>query len=195
LSDGRRQFIHLTIAGVDDIPIDPLSDLYRNLLEALRKLGDVSVPIQLESRELITLVLGANIRLQPDYLWDPVALEVRTVLLDKFGFRKRALGQPALLCEIIGAIHAVEGVAYVDVDAFGGVPEKTTDANGERQLQTLPQLAKAVQDIVKPKGATVGPLQSVPALLAGFDKGALHAAQLAIFTAAVQDTIVLNQIK
>jgi len=195
LSDGRRQFIHLTIAGVDDIPIDPLSDLYRNLLEALRKLGDVSVPIQLESRELITLVLGANIRLQPDYLWDPVALEVRTVLLDKFGFRKRALGQPALLCEIIGAIQAVEGVAYVDVDAFGGVPEKTTDANGERQLQTLPQLAKAVQDIVKPKGATVGPLQSVPALLAGFDKGALHAAQLAIFTAAVQDTIVLNQIK
>ena len=195
LSDGRRQFIHLTIAGVDDIPIDPLSDLYRNLLEALRKLGDVSVPIQLESRELITLVLGANIRLEPDYLWDPVALEVRTVLLDKFGFRKRALGQPALLCEIIGAIHAVEGVAYVDVDAFGGVPEKTTDANGERQLQTLPQLAKAVQDIVKPKGATVGPLQSVPALLAGFDKGALHAAQLAIFTAAVQDTIVLNQIK
>lgn len=196
LSDGRSQFIHLTIAGVDDIPIDPLSDLYRNLLEALRKLGDVSVPVRLDSRELITLVVSANIRLQPDYLWDPVALEIRTVLLDKFGFRKRGLGQPALLCEIIGAIQAVEGVAYVDVDAFGGVPEKSTDANGERQLQTLDQLAQAVQDIVKPpQGAPVGPSQSVLASLAGFDKGALHAAQLAIFTPAVQDTIVLNQIK
>ena len=196
LSDGRRQFIHLTIAGVDDIPIDPLSDLYRNLLEALRKLGDVSVPVQLDSRELIILVLSANIRLLPDYLWDPVALEVRTVLLDRFGFRKRALGQPALLCEIISAIHAVEGVAYVDVDAFGGVPERTTDANGKRQLQTLEQIAQAVQNLVKPpQGAPVGPSQSVLPVLADFDKGALHAAQLAIFTPAVQDTIVLNQIK
>jgi predicted phage baseplate assembly protein len=196
LSDGRRQFIHLTIAGVDDIPIDPLSDLHRNLLEALRKLGDVSVPVQLDSRELIILVLSANIRLLPDYLWDPVALEVRTALLDKFGFRKRALGQPALLCEIISAIHAVEGVAYVDVDAFGGVPERTTDKDGKRQLQTLKQIADAVQNIVKPpQGAAVGPSQSVLPGLAGFDKGALHAAQLAIFTPNVQDTIVLNQIK
>src|ERR1044072_8764515 len=151
LSDSRRQFIHLTIAGVDDIPIDPLSDLYRNLLEALRKLGDVSVPIQIDSRELIILVLSARMRLQPDYLWDPVALEVRTALLDKFGFRKRALGQPALLCEIIGAIQSIEGVAYVDVDAFGGVPEKTTAQDGTRQLQTLDQLAESVQKIVTPQ--------------------------------------------
>jgi len=196
LSDGQRQFIHLTIAGVDDIPIDPLSDLHRNLLEALRKLGDVSVPVQLDSRELIILVLSANIRLLPDYLWDPVALEVRTVLLDRFGFRKRALGQPALLCEIISAIHAVEGVAYVDVDAFGGVAERATDANGKRQLQTLEQIAQAVQNLVKPpQGAAVGPSQSVLPGLADFDKGALRAAQSAIFTPALQDPIVLNQIK
>src|ERR1044072_9839221 len=118
LSDSRRQFIHLTIAGVDDIPIDPLSDLYRNLLEALRKLGDVSVPIQIDSRELIILVLSARIRLQPDYLWDPVALEVRTALLDKFGFRKRALGQPALLCEIIGAIQSRVGGGFLLTACF-----------------------------------------------------------------------------
>ena len=35
LSDGRRQLVHVTIAGADDIPIDPTSDLYRNLLIAL----------------------------------------------------------------------------------------------------------------------------------------------------------------
>jgi hypothetical protein len=194
LSDSRRQFVHLTIAGVDDIPIDPLSDLYRNLLEALRKLGDVSVPIQLDSRELIVLVLSANIRLQPDYLWDPVALEVRAALVEEFGFRKRALGQPALLCEVIGAIQAIEGVAYVDVDAFGGVPERTTDT-GKRRLLTLDELAAAVQQIVKPQAGTIGPSQTVMASLADFEQGVLHAAQLAIFTPEVQDTIVLNQIK
>ncbi|MGH9882394.1 MAG: putative baseplate assembly protein, partial [Pyrinomonadaceae bacterium] len=195
LSDRRRQFIHLTIAGVDDIPIDPVSDLYRNLIEALRNLGDASVPVQVDSRELIILVLSARIRLQQDYLWDPVVLEVRTALFDKFGFRKRALGQPALLCEIISCIQAIEGVAYVDVDSFGGVPEKVTDQNGKRRLQTLEELATAVQQIVTPPAGSVGPSQTVMAKLADFEGGALRPAQLAIFTPAVQDTIVLNQIK
>lgn len=195
LSDGLRQFIHLTIAGVDDIPIDPVSDLYRNLREALRALGDVSVGVQIDSRELIILVLSANIRLAPDYLWDPVVTEVRTALFDKFGFRKRALGQPALLCEIIACIQAIKGVAYVDVDAFGGVPEKVTDQNGTRRLQTLEELAATVQQIVTPPAGSSGPSQAVMAGLADFENGALHPAQLAIFTPTVQDTIVLNQIK
>jgi predicted phage baseplate assembly protein len=193
LSDRRRQFIHLTIAGVDDAPIDPTSDLQRNLLGALRKLGDLSIGIKIDSRELIILVLSANIRLQPDYLWDPVALEVRTTIFDKFGFRKRALGQPALLCEIIAAIQAVEGVAYVDVDAFGGVNErKTDDQTGKRRLQKLDELSASVQAIA---AGTAGPSQTVPAGLAAFEDDALSAAQLAIFTPTVPDTVVLNQIK
>lgn len=192
LNDRRSQFIHLTIAGVDDIPIDPVSDLYRNLLAALRSLGDLSVGVKIDSRELIILVLSAKLRLQPDYLWDPVALDVRTALFDKFGFRKRALGQPALLCEIIACIQAVEGVAYVDVDAFGGVPEKITDQNGTRRLQTLEELAATVQQIA---AGPDGPSQAVTSGLAGFEAGALSPAQLAIFTPSVKDTVVLNQIK
>lgn len=195
LSDRRRQFIHLTIAGVDDIPIDPVSDLQRNLLAALRNLGDLSVGIQIESRELIILVLSAKIRLQPDYLWDPVALEVRNAVFDKFGFRKRALGQPALLCEIIACIQAIEGVAYVDVDAFGGVPEKVTDTNGTRRLQLPEELADAVQEIVNAPVGSSAPGQAVMAGLAGFEGGALSPAQLAIFIPSVPDTVVLNQIK
>ena len=193
LSDRRRQFIHLTIAGVDDAPIDPTSDLQRNLLGALRKLGDLSIGIKIDSRELIILVLSASIRLQPDYLWDPVAIAVRTTIFDKFGFRIRALGQPALLCEIIAAIQAVEGVAYVDVDAFGGVNERTTDAQtGKRRLQTLDELSASVQAIA---AGTAGPSQTVMAGLAAFEDDALSAAQLAIFTPTVPDTVVLNQIK
>lgn len=198
LSDRRRQFIHLTIAGADDIPIDPVSDLYRNLLAALRALGDLSVAVQIESRELIILVLGANIRLELNYLWDPVASAVRAALFEKFGFRKRALGQAALLCEIIGCIQAIEGVAYVDVDAFGGIHEKVGDPNGTRRLQTLEELAATVQEIVNPALPAAGSVtasQVVPASLADYEKGVLHPAQLAIFTPALPDTIVLNQIK
>ncbi len=190
LSDGSRPFIHLTIAGADDAPIDPVSDLYRNLTEALTALGDVSVAVQIESRELIVLVLSARIRLEPDYLWEPVASEVRAALFEKFGFRKRALGQPALLCEIIGCIQSVKGVAYVDVDAFGGVPEKVTGTDGIRRLLTLEEISTTVQQIV----TSSTPSQSVLAGIAGIDNGALRAAQLAIFTASVPDTVVLNQI-
>lgn len=196
LSDGRRELVHITIAGADDIPIDPASDLYRNLLAALTRLGDVGLTVQVEMREMVVLVLSAKVRLAPDYLWDPVVTEIRARLLDEFGFQKRALGQPALLCEFISVIQNTEGVAYVDVDALGGIPEKKTD-KGTRRLLTLPEMANIVQEIVNapstfPKAAR--PLDRVNADIAGVEKGVLHPAQLAIFTPAVPDTLILNQI-
>lgn len=152
LSDGSRELVHLTIAGADDIPIDVDSDLYRNLLAALRRYGDPDLPIVVEMRELIVLVIAAKVRIAPDYQWEPVATAVRAALFDTFGFAKRALGQPALLCEVIGCIQNVEGVAWVDVDAFGGIPEKKLDdrTGDHRRLLTLEELAKAARDIVDP---------------------------------------------
>jgi len=199
LSDGRRQLVYLTIAGADDAPIDITSDLYRNLLQALRRFGDASLPVQVDMRELLVLVLSARIALAPDYQWEPVALKVRAAMLDAFGFEHRALGQPALLCEVIGLIQNTEGVAWVDVDAFGGLPEKTADADGTRRLLTLDELAAAVQQITQAGNpaknqAPAGPAQRVAANAAGFENGALRPAQLAIFSAAVPDTIILNQI-
>jgi predicted phage baseplate assembly protein len=93
-SDGRRQLLHLTIAGADDIPIDPSSDLYRNLLAAFRKLGDRDVPVQVDQRELTALVLSAGVKLLPDYLWEPVVSAIRARLLDAFGFGKRSVSPP-----------------------------------------------------------------------------------------------------
>jgi hypothetical protein len=181
LSDGRRQLVHVTIAGVDDIPIDATSDLYQNLLVALRGFGDPDLPVQVELRELIVLVLSANVRLATDYQWEPVVTKIRAALLDDFGFQKRAIGQPVLLSEIISAIQKIKGVAYVDVDAFGGVTEQLS----------LDGIAGAVQNIIKQPS----PGSRVDVNLANFESGALHPAQLAIFTDAVPDTLILNQIK
>ncbi|OGB24086.1 MAG: putative baseplate assembly protein [Burkholderiales bacterium RIFCSPLOWO2_02_FULL_57_36] len=186
LSDGRRQLVHLTIAGADDMPIDTTSDLYRNLLAALRQFGDAALPVQVDLRELLLLALSARIALAPDHQWEPVALRVRQSLLDHFGFRRRALGQPALLCEVISLIQNTEGVAWVDVDLFGGIPEKTSEADGTRRLLTLEELADTVRDIA-------GPAPHVQANFAEVENGALRPAQLAIFSAAVPDTIILNQ--
>lgn len=209
LSDGHRQVVHLTIAGADDIPIDPVSDLYQNLLIALREFGSDTTAVQVDVRELIALVLAANVRLLPDYKWEPVATAVRASLVDRFGFHKRALGQPALVCEIIAAIQQVEGVAYVDVDSFGGVPEKITK-DGKRTLITLSEINEAIQFITNLPATTPGHGNEntwqvaiiernpttffVPAGLAEYSQGVLRPAQLAIFQASVPDTIVLNQL-
>jgi hypothetical protein len=200
VSDGRRQLIHLTIAGAGDVPIDPSSDLYQNLLAAFRKLGDRDLPVQVDRRELIALVLSARIKLLPDYLWEPVATAIRGRLLDVFGFDARSLGQPALRCEVISAIQGVPGVAYVDLDAFGGVPDRKRAANGARVLLEPTDIAQAVADVVEPPArrtrATVDSQsgERVDAFPGGLDQGTLRPAQLAIFTAAVADTLILNQL-
>jgi hypothetical protein len=127
LSDGGREVVHVTIAGADDIPIDPTSDLHRNLLTALRELGYPGLTVELAMRERIALVLEAKLRLADGHRWEPVVAAVRARLLDRFGFHARALGQPALLCEIVAAIQSVRGVAWADVDRFGGIPETVYD--------------------------------------------------------------------
>ncbi|WP_082411681.1 putative baseplate assembly protein, partial [Methylogaea oryzae] len=151
LSDGRRELVHITIAGADDIPIDRDSDLYRNLLAALYQLGDEGLPVQVEMRELVALMLSANIKLAAGYRWEPVVTEIRAALLNEFGFQKRALGQAAQLCEIVSLIQGVAGVEYVDVDAFGGLPEKRLDLCLQApRLLTLDELALAAKVIVTP---------------------------------------------
>jgi len=188
LSDGRRQLVHLTIAGAADASIDPDSDLLRNLRLALRRLGDAALPVRVDVRELTVLVLSARIALAPGYQWEPTALRVRAALLDRMGFGARALGQPALLCEVIALIQNTEGVGWVDVDAFGGIPEKRRDAcGGPRRLLTMDEIAATVEEITAP-AARVDPG------VAGLDDGTIRPAGIALFSAAVADTIILNQI-
>jgi hypothetical protein len=190
LSDSKRRLVHVTIAGADDIPIDGTSDLYQNLVIALRKFGDPELPVQVELRELVVLVLSAKVRLAADYQWEPVATEIRAALLDTFGFEKRALGQPVLLSEVISSIQNIDGVAYVDVDAFGGIPEKKA-ADGTRESLTPGEIAAKVKEIIERNA----PDRRVDVNHADFESGSLRPAQLAILTNAVPDTLILNQIK
>jgi predicted phage baseplate assembly protein len=187
LSNGRRQLVYITIAGADDIPIEITSDLYLNLLSALHQLGDPDLALQVERRELIVLAVSANIRLVDGYLWEPVKANITAAILDAFGFQHRALAQPALLCELIALIQNIPGVEYVDVDGFNGISENSGDGNNG--FPTLNEISTALTN------ADNQPHDYIPVNDAGVDKnGVIHPAQLAIFTASVPDTIVLNQI-
>ncbi|MXS86151.1 putative baseplate assembly protein [Nitrosomonas sp. HPC101] len=225
LNDGRLPLIHVTIAGVDDVPIDANSDLLRNLLRALYDFGDPFQKIQLAVRELLMIVIEAGIAILPDYQWESVVTEVRSALLDQFSFERRELGQDVFLSEILSAMQSVRGVAYVDVDAFGGIPEKISEEDGNRRLLTPNEISEAV-DCLSTRwsaedmetycedktadaecdkyencknygsfGKTVGVRQRLQVNLAGFENGAIRPAQLAFLSPDVPATLILNQIK
>jgi hypothetical protein len=123
LSDGRRQLVHLTIAGVDDIPILETSDLHRNLLASLEDFGDPHLPVQLCTRKVRLLVMSAAVALLPDYAFEFVEPKIRAALLEHFGFETRDLGESAFLSEAVAVVQSVEGVAYVDFRVFDSIGE------------------------------------------------------------------------
>ena len=183
--------VQVTIAGAADAPIDPSSDLYRNLLQALRQYGDPSLPVRLGVRELLALAVSAKVGLLPDFAWESVEPAVRAALLDAFGFERRALAQAVYLSELVACMQAVRGVAWVDVDAFGSLDEATLLAGfgvgGDKQDDGVALMSHAAAADV----ATVPP--RVPVRPARYDGGALRPAQLAYLAPNVPDTLLLQE--
>jgi predicted phage baseplate assembly protein len=184
LSDGRRTLVQVTIAGADDIPIAPTSDLFQNLVRTLREAGDPHQPVRVGLRELKLLVVSAGVALLPNYEWVSVEPKVRAALLATFGFAQRDFGQDALLSEAIGVVQAIEGVDYVDVDTFDAVDEGTVlDA------------AAGTVDLA----ATLGLKTRIPVEPARVDQTAtdpgrrIRAAQLALLSPEVRGTLILTE--
>jgi hypothetical protein len=123
LSSGRQELVHLTIAGEEDIPILPSSDLYRNVRGALAAFGEPFQPFQVDVRRLRLMVVVAKVAVHPDHHWEDVEPTVRAALLDRFSFRRRELGQDVARSEVLSAVQAVPGVVYVDLDILDTVDE------------------------------------------------------------------------
>ncbi len=182
LTDGRKLLVHLTIAGKDDVPIDPTTDLYRALVLALAGAGDPNQPVQIALRRLKLLVMAAGVKVAPDYAWETVAAALRARLLDLYSFDRRSLGQSAFLSEAVSAMQAVPGVQYVDMRTFDAVPESVT----AKQLATL--------------SSTLGLNSFVEAELAHVDPAAVDPArriapaEIVVLTPDIPDTLILTEI-
>lgn len=193
LQHGRQQFIHLTIAGIEDVPIDQGSDLYNHLTEALRKHGDPRHQFSLGSRELLVLVLSAKVAVHPDYQWADVEQQVRTTVLAQLSFAKRALGQDAYLSEVTSTIQNVPGVHAVDVDVFDHVPQ-IQEVGEQRRLLPIPELdrlaRKKLEDMKKtPQDQPKDAISVSPARIVA---GAVRPAQLGYIPFAVPSAIELT---
>jgi predicted phage baseplate assembly protein len=210
LSNGRQQVVHVTIAGADDIPIDRNSDLYRNLLQALQQnSGDPYQPIQLVLREMMVLILVARIRVLPDYLWEFVEPKIRATLLSNFSFEQRELGQSIPLSEVTSVIQKIPGVDFVDVDIFDSISEtqaRSFVSSSTEKSSLVQPLTEKLKDIAKSKYRDSDPLTEnsgnefrqprphVSVALARIEAGkSILPAQLAIFSPAIADTMILKE--
>ena len=178
LTDGRRQLVHVTVAGANDAPVRPESALYRNLLDALGRNGDPHQPVRVAPRRLKLLVLNAAVQVQPDYLWEAVEPVLRAALLDAFGFDRRELAQDAIRSEALAVMQGVEGVAYVDLRVFDAVAESIGVDALAGLADTLASQPRVVAEPAHGDGAL----------------GVL-AAELAILSPAVPDTLILTEIR
>ncbi len=199
LSNGRQQLVHLTIAGQNNMPIAPTSDLYQNLFQALRILGNPGEPLRLEVCETKLLVISTRVRLLPDYQLESVIPAIRAALLNAFGFEQRDLGQPVYQSEVLSIIQQVPGVAFVDLDILDGItqakllPALDTIHQQELQAAATGQKADETQDLLNLLNLHVR--QVVPARLAQASRnqpGSFLPAQLAFLTPAIPDTLIIN---
>ena len=186
LSDHVRQVVHVTIAGVDDVPIDQDSDLFRNLRKALRDFGDPVVHVVLGVRRLKALIVSADVAVLPDYEWESVEPKIRARLLEAFGFDRRALGQPVFASEVISAIQAVRGVAYVDLNVLDSLTD--VELLGTTSLQKKIAVWKAVAG---PAAAVSAEFAAVAPVTPGSATD-IPPAELVFLTPAVPDTLILN---
>ena len=183
LSDGRRQLVHLTIAGSDDIPIDTSSDLFLNLRQALNKFGDPYHSLMVVVRKLKLLVINAQVRLQPDYQWVSVEPIIRAALLDKFSFARRELGQHALASEALSAIQGRKEVAYVDLDTFDSISEDISTEDLVNIGATLTLKSRIVVHKAWVNSKVTDP------------KTRIQAAELAYLSPSVAETLILTELK
>jgi predicted phage baseplate assembly protein len=153
LTDGSRQVIYVTIAGVDDAPVDVSDLLVTDLLAALAELGDPYLPVRVGVRDLLLLVMSAGIHVGADYSYDLVEPAVRAAALAVGGFAAHGLGQTVYLSEIVAAMQAVPGVDYVDVDLFGALPGTADPVQLLTSLIGLSTATSSVEPVIDVKPA------------------------------------------
>ena len=95
LSDGRYQCVHVTVAGVDDAPLDPAEPPMTALVAAYAQFGDPALPIIVEARERVSLLIEASVALDEAADSEQVEAAIRRRVADAFSFANRGLVRPA----------------------------------------------------------------------------------------------------
>jgi hypothetical protein len=115
---GERNQVLVTVAGAGGSTLSETGDTVTGLLSKLREIGDPRVPIVVKPYTPVSFHVVAGLYIDPAYEPDVITAAAEQALRDKFSFSARDFGQPVALSEVAAALHEVEGIVGVDVDAL-----------------------------------------------------------------------------
>src|SRR5439155_40134 len=112
---GEQRGVFVTVAGPNGAEVSAGSDLYQNLLQAMKNSGNPLVPLQVESYQAGLFRLAAALKIDSAYLPEKVLEQAEQKVRDTFSFAARAFGQPVHLSEVVAVLQNVPGVVAVNV--------------------------------------------------------------------------------
>jgi hypothetical protein len=165
LLDGAVRLVHVTVAAADGGAVPAGSELYRNLLAAMRRLRDPFQPLRVSTFEPLTFNLALKVKVDPDHRADLVLAAVEAALRQAFSFAARDFAQGVVLSEVMAVAQRVEGVVAVDVDALSLAQQGSASPPLQTRLPALPAR-------VRPAGG-VAPAQHLSLSAQGLTLGVL----------------------
>jgi predicted phage baseplate assembly protein len=163
LWDFGRQLVHLTVAAVGGLTLDPGSALYKNLREAMDRLRDPFQALRVESFEPLRFLVKARLRIDPDHERETVLERAVAALREAYSAEARDLGQSVFLSEVMAVLQNVEGVVYVDVDVLH---LETQGATREERILALPARIDGAGQVKRAQLLTLSPrpvvLEAIP---------------------------------
>lgn len=147
--DGEARRILVTIAGPDGAAVDPSTgDLFDNLVHALRTLGDPFVRSTVATYRLATFKIDLTVLVAPDHLEEVVLADVEAALRDAYSLQRRGFAPLVTSSEIFATVHAVEGVAAVDLNKLYRTVPPDSEPIVHGRLRAQPALLTSSGDLL-----------------------------------------------
>jgi len=132
---GEKRGVFVTVAGSNGAEVEEDTQLYRNLVDAMRKAGDPNALLQLKSYQPRLFRFAASLTIDPELVADKVVAAVEQKLRTSFSFAARDFGQPVHLSQLVGLVQNVHGVISVNTTEFH---------RADQPMDVLPRIPAAV---------------------------------------------------
>jgi hypothetical protein len=148
---GETRLVFLTIAAANGGAVDPASDLYRNLVNAITASCDPTQRVQVDSYTPQAFRLAAWLVLDARYLAKDVFARAQAALQAAFAFEQRSFAQSVTAAEIMTVLQAVSGVIAVTLSQLTtGQLAQETAPTAEPPAILSAQGARWVNGVIAP---------------------------------------------
>ena len=134
---GSGQTVHLTVSPENDAILDSAAPVLSSLQAAIEGLRDPRRPFVVQAYRRAYFQLQGKITVDADFDVIMVENEVRSQLLNDFGYITRSIGQAVSAAEVLSSIHRVAGVRNVDLDILDSIEDGEVSDAKKAELDSV----------------------------------------------------------